>query len=212
MRRSLTVDADGVVASLANGPVDDDADDTTTRILDAAAELYATIGPRRCSVEDIAERSGLGRTTIYRRFDGRQQILEAVIGREVRRFFASILAPTAGLHRFNDVVVESFVHGLASSETSLLAAMVRSEPELLALLTIDGGPIIDAAREFLLDLTAQAGVGSDADTTATLVEVLVRLAISLVLTPSATFPLDDPDTALAALHRVLDPILAALAP
>jgi len=42
-------------------------------------------------------------------------------------------------------------------------------------------------------------------------EVLVRLAISLVLTPQTIIPLDDDAATRAALHRLLDPVIAPLA-
>ncbi|NLA37350.1 MAG: TetR/AcrR family transcriptional regulator [Actinobacteria bacterium] len=208
MRRSLAIDPAEVVASVAQTHA---ADAVATRVLDAAAELYERIGIRRCSVEDIAEHSGVGRTTIYRRFEGRQQILEAVLGREVRRFFASMIGPSAHLARFDDVVVESFLAGLTATETSLLTTLVRAEPELLALLTIDAAPIIDAAREFLVSLYRTALPDKPADGLDALIDALVRLAISLVLTPSPLFPTDDPDTARTSLHRLLDPMLVAYA-
>ncbi|MEI2651995.1 MAG: helix-turn-helix domain-containing protein [Microthrixaceae bacterium] len=83
MRRSVGVDVDALLASITR-PLDivgGAGDETADRILDAAAELFATLGVRRTGMDDIAERSGLGRTTVYRRFDGRQQIVEAVLAR-----------------------------------------------------------------------------------------------------------------------------------
>ncbi|MFN8052128.1 MAG: TetR family transcriptional regulator [Acidimicrobiales bacterium] len=212
MRRSVGVDVAELVASVGRAP--DDGDETATRILDAAAELFTTIGVRRCSLDDIAERSGVGRTTLYRRFGGRQQITEAVLAREVHRFFGSILASTAHLRGFDDLVVESFLGGLRAGETSLLGVLVRAEPELLALLTIDGGPVVDAARDFLVAAyrAGRPGASDEQLTDAAVVaEVLVRLAISLVLTPATVIPLDDDEAARTALHRLLDPVLTPLA-
>lgn len=212
MRRSVGVDVDDLLASIVRPS--DTSDDTSDRILDAAAELFATIGVRRCSIDDIAERSGLGRTTVYRRFEGRRQIVEAVLAREIHRFFGSILRSTAHLDRFEDVVIESFLTGLRASEASLLTALVRSEPELLQLLTIDAGPVVGAARGFLVSAyratRTDAAPGADLDQVAMFAEVLVRLAISLVLTPQTVIPLDDDATTRAALHRLLDPVITPL--
>lgn len=204
MRRSVGVDVDDLLASVATGGGHDD--EVADRILDAASELFTTLGVRRVSVDDIAARSGVGRTTVYRRFDGRNQIVEAVLAREVHRFFTSILASTAHVERFEDLVVESFLTGLRASEASLLAALVRAEPELLALLTIDGGAVVAAARDFLV-----AAYGPSDAPVAMVAEVLVRLAISLVLTPETSIPLHDDAAARAALHRLLDPLLTPLA-
>ncbi len=219
MRRSVGVDIDALFASITR-PLDivgGAGDETADRILDAAAELFATLGVRRTGMDDIAERSGLGRTTVYRRFDGRQQIVEAVLAREIHRFFGSILRSTAHIERFEDVVIESFLTGLRATEASLLATLVRAEPELLQLLTIDAGPVVAAAREFLVSAyraTHTEGVtASDGDLqqVAMFAEVLVRLAISLVLTPQTIIPLDDDAATRAALHRLLDPVIAPLA-
>lgn len=208
MRRSVTVDPNEVLASvLADG---NDTDETVAKILDAASELYISAGVRRVSIEDIAERSGVGRTTIYRRFDSRQQILEAVLGRDIRRFFASIIAPSTHLQTFGDVVVASFVNGLAASEASLLATVVRAEPELLKLLTIDGGPLIDAGRTFIVALYAGVNPGSDTTNVELVAELLIRVAISLILTPTATFPIHDAAATSELMHRLLDPVLETL--
>lgn len=217
MPRSVRLHADDLLASIGRAGEQDEIAD---RILDAAAEMFATVGIRRCSVDDIAERSGLGRTTVYRRFDGRQQIVEAVLAREVHRFFGSILQSTAHLDRFEDVVVESFLTGLTGTEASLLTTLARSEPELLQLLTIDGAPVVDAARSFLVAAYRTAhghhhpgGLpdGVSVESVALVAETLVRLAISLVLSPETVLPLGDPEAARAALHRFLDPITAPLA-
>ena len=66
MRRSVGVDVDALLASITR-PLDivgGAGDETADRILDAAAELFATLGVRRTGMGDIAERSGPGRTTV----------------------------------------------------------------------------------------------------------------------------------------------------
>ena len=93
MPRAVAIDIDGVLhAAIAAPSGPEDADDATERILDAAAELFATHGIQRCSVEEIARHSGVGRTTVYRRFENRNQIVQAVLARECRRFFSSFIA------------------------------------------------------------------------------------------------------------------------
>lgn len=208
MRRSVSIDPGEVVALVGAGPTA--LDEVSNAVLDAAAALYATHGVRRVSVDDIAEASGVGRTTIYRRFDGRQQILEAVLGREVRRFFASLIGPSAHLDRFDDIVVESFLNGLLATDATLLATLARTEPELLALLTVDGAAVLDAGRHYLVSLYEAIFDDRPAHLELTL-ETLLRLALSFTLTPSATLPIDDIERCRDALHHLLDPLLASLA-
>ena len=208
MARSLRVDLDELLRSLSQGAAPED--EVTSRILDSAQELFAQHGLRRCTIDEIAEHSGLGRTTVYRRFEGRSQLITAVLARECRRFFGSIFLATAHLDRAEDAVVEGLLTGLRSAESSLLSELVRTEPEVLRLLTVDGGPIIAVAREFLVHAS---GVGSDASSrrqVQVVAEVLVRLAISFVADDRSVIALDDPDRARADLHALLDPILEPL--
>lgn len=208
MRRNVGLGVDDLLRSVASST---EHDPVSERILDAASELFERVGVRRCSIEDIAEHCGVGRTTIYRRFDGRDDIVHAVLGREVRRFFGSILLGTQHHDRFADIVVESFLQGLEANEASLLATLVRNEPELLSLLTIAGGPVVDAAREFLVAAFGPVADPNDAKLVAMVAELLIRLAISLVITPGGVITSDAPETTRAALHRLLDPMLDPLA-
>jgi AcrR family transcriptional regulator len=209
MARSLHVDLDELLRSLSQGAAPED--EITARILDAAQELFAQHGLRRCTIDDIAEHSGLGRTTVYRRFEGRSQLITAVLARECRRFFASIVLATAHLERVEDAVVEGFLTGLRSAESSLLSELVRSEAEVLRLLTVDAGPIIAVAREFLVQASGVDAEGPARRRVQVVAEVLVRLAISFVVDDRSVIVLDDEEQARADLHALLDPILEPLA-
>ena len=207
MRRTVDIDLADLLRVAATPH---DGDEISVRILDAASELFLTHGIRRCSVEDIAEHSGLGRTTIYRRFDGRGQIIEAVIARECHRFFSSILERTAHLDRFQDVVVEGFLTGLRAVETSILSNLVRDEPDLLRVLTVDAGPVIATARSFLVAAFGPVETPDARAQVASISELLVRLAISMVLSEQTVLPIDGPH-ASTEMHRLLDPLLDPLA-
>jgi AcrR family transcriptional regulator len=184
-----------------------EADEVAGRILDAAAELVAKHGLRRCSVEEIAERSGLGRTTVYRRFESRDRILQAVLTREIRDFFVAIAEAVAEEGKIEDRVVEGFLAGLRAVHRSVLPELARQEPELLRFVTTDGGLLIAAARQFLVgELRRTTGKKLDRRAAA-VAEVLVRLAISFSLTPESVIPLHDDKASRTALHDLLDPLL-----
>jgi AcrR family transcriptional regulator len=208
VRRSLDVDVDDLVLSLTTS-APTPQDDTTRRILDAAGELFAAHGVRRCTIDEIAERSGLGRTTVYRRFPSRSQIVTAVLSRECQRFFASILLATSHLGRSEEAVVEGFLTGLRSAESSLLSELVRSEPDVLRLLTVEAAPIIAVARDFLV---SASGIDRPQDRrrAAVVAEMLVRLAISFVADDRSVIPLHDPEQSRRDLHDLLDPVLGPL--
>ena len=48
-------------------------------IVDAAAKCFAQYGPQRTSMDDIAEAAGISRKTLYRVFDDRPKLVQAVL-------------------------------------------------------------------------------------------------------------------------------------
>ena len=66
------------------------ADPTTEAILDAAVVGLERHGFRRVALDDVARRAGISRTTIYRRFSNKDELIGAVIERENVELFADI--------------------------------------------------------------------------------------------------------------------------
>ena len=52
---------------------------TRRRIVDAATELHATLGPAKTSIVAIAERAGVQRQTVYRHFPDDRSLFEACV-------------------------------------------------------------------------------------------------------------------------------------
>jgi hypothetical protein len=103
--------------------------------------------------------------------------------------------------------VEGFLAGLRAVQRSVLPALAHEEPELLRFVTTDGGPLIAAARQFLVaELRRMTGKKVDRRAGA-VAEVLIRLAISLSLAPESVIRLHDEKASRAALHDLLDPLL-----
>lgn len=211
MRRAPTISLEPLQAAMAASPAAVTEDEITATILDAAAVVLADGGLRRCTVEEIAARSRLGRTTIYRRFDGRDAVIYAVLAREVRRAFAAVTTAVAHLDRFEDRVVEGMIAGLRAARRSPLLPLVRSEPELLRLVTVETGPLVQVAVSFLVEQGARASGRPPTDEARHVCELLVRLAASLVLAPESSLPLEDDGSARGALHTLLDPLLERFA-
>jgi AcrR family transcriptional regulator len=206
MRRAPAIRFEPLAAAVASGPGDDDVTDA---ILDAAAAVLAAGGLRHCTVEEVAARGRLGRTTIYRRFDGRDDLIHAVLAREVRRGFAAISAAVAHHDRFEDRVVEGMLAGLRAVERSPLLPLVRSEPELQRLLTVEAGPLVQVAVAFLVEEDERLRGRAPTARARHAAELLVRFSSSLALAPDTSLPLDDDEAARAALHALLDPLLGA---
>jgi AcrR family transcriptional regulator len=185
-----------------------DADDLDTRILDAALGEFEAYGLRRVSVEDVAKRAGVARTTIYRRFTNKEHLVQAVILRECRRFLIALAAATEGLDGPEDALVEGFVTGLRNARSHpLLARVLVSEPEaFLPQLNMNGGAVLLAARDIMAERLRRArpDAGEDFEVAS---EVLLRVALSLLLVPGGGLALDGDEAARAFARDHLTRVL-----
>lgn len=199
------VDAVAVLAALAERPAD--GEDLDSQILDAAGRLLVEGGFDGLEVDRVAELAGVGRSTVYRRFDGRNALLAATVAHEARRLLAVLADAVSEIEDLEDRVVAAFCAGLRLARATGLAERVREEPLLLRLLTVDGGPVLAAATTQLATLAAALHPELDHRRAGETAELLVRLAISLVLTPQSA--LDLGDGCEASVRRFLAPLLAA---
>lgn len=118
------------------------AEDTRRRILDAARELIVDGGYHPVSVEEVAQRAGTSRPTVYRHFGSKGDLAEAVAW--------DILASTGGLDRLDEArhlpdVVEAF-HRFLRENCRLFAEIgealritlnvARDEPEVARILDV----------------------------------------------------------------------------
>src|SRR5437660_12622409 len=96
--------------------------DTRGRIMEAAVQQCEGFGLRRTTMDDVARRAGLSRATLYRHFDSKDALVQAVILAEAERFFAALDVALAGLERSEERVVEGFAFGLRYVRTHGLLA------------------------------------------------------------------------------------------
>ena len=185
-------------------------DDLDTRILDAALAEFESYGLRRVGMEDVARRAGVARTTVYRRFAGKDQLAQAVILRECRSFLDAIAEAIEGLTTPEDALVEGFVVGLRDARRNpLLSRVLVSEPEaFLPQLSMNGGAVMLAARDVIAERLRRARPDAAEDFTVP-AEILVRVALSLLLVPGGGLALENDDDVRAFardhLTRVLRP-------
>ena len=107
-------------------------------------------------------------------------------------------------------MVDAFLTGLHAAEASVLADLVRTQPELLRMLTVDAAPVIAAATGVLTAAFGPVPGPRAADQVAGVAELLVRLAISVVVSGPGVVPMQDDAASRRALHALLDPLLGPL--
>ena len=69
-----------------------EADERKKEILDIAEELFVKKGYDNTSTSDILERAGIARGTLYYHFKSKEEILDALIGRNVQTILAAVKA------------------------------------------------------------------------------------------------------------------------
>lgn len=203
----------GIVGRVFERRHADELDDSTTdRILGAALRQFELFGVYRSTIEQITRRSGFSRVTLYRRFPGKQQLVEAVLMREVRRVLDELDERVDAQTTPEDKLTEGFVFILDTIRShALLNRLLESEPEqVLPHFTTEGGPVVAASRDYLAGRLAREfdGDGRGAHELLVVAELVVRLMISFALTPQTAVDLDDPDAARAFAIRYLQPLLS----
>ena len=134
------------------------ASDTRTRILDTALAQFAVRGVAAVAVTDIEQGAGLspGSGSFYRHFRSKEEVLAAVVAREIQRAQDRRQAVVAG-----EDLADRFSAALASLDGMgpLIALLVREGPRLphvddIRLALAEGGARLNAA-----DLSARMDSG-----------------------------------------------------
>jgi AcrR family transcriptional regulator len=108
------------------------ADDPATRaILDAAVVEFERHGFRRVALDDVARRARVSRTTIYRRFSNRDELVAAVIDRENAVLFADLADELKNAGLQSNYYVEAFTAAIMRfRQHRVLTRMIADEPGL----------------------------------------------------------------------------------
>ena len=85
------------------------------RLLTAAEEVLAEVGYEDVTMNAVAERAGVSVGSIYRRFEGRDQLLAVLKDRMAADLEARIVAAVEAAPQDLDGVVRAYVHALAAA-------------------------------------------------------------------------------------------------
>jgi AcrR family transcriptional regulator len=184
--------ATGPDSSPTTGP---DSSPTTEAILDAAVVEFEQHGFRRVALDDVARRAKISRTTIYRRFGNKDELIAAVIERENVTLFADIANELKHAGPQSNYYVEAFTLAILKFRRHrVLDRMIRDEPALVLELAgrHHGAAILRMAEALRVifppgfaDRIGEQAVNEFADT-------ILRYAAMVLLLPSAQ-PLDSPE-------------------
>ncbi len=168
---------------------------TAERILDAAFDAVLDFGLSRTTVEDVAQRAGLSRQTVYRYFPSKDALIVALVSREEEQFIEGVREAIGAHQDLGPAIADGirFVLGFARRHP-LLDRLLATDPQaFLPYLTTRGLPVIVRAREAMLELLAPRAPHLPLDALRGALDASTRAIVSYVLTPS-----ERPDDVVAA--------------
>ncbi|PPJ13530.1 TetR/AcrR family transcriptional regulator [Nocardia nova] len=182
---------------LVRGAGPEDRNQTT--VLDAALLAFLDFGIKRTSMVEVARRGRLSLATLYRRFAGKSDLIQAVGLWQARQFVEQVdAAVQRQIDRdasAEDQIVELFVaflDGLRGNK--LLDRLLTTEPEVvLPYLTVRGAPVIELGRDYVAEFITRLQTEGKLPQydPLPLAELVARNALSLALTPQTLIPVDD---------------------
>lgn len=179
-------------------------------ILSAARRCYLEVGISKTGMREVARAAGVARSTLYRYFPSRDDVLVATIKREMDALNISIQERLTGFTEPADVVVEGLI--LAISEIPrrpLLRAVFVSDEDAKARRTVWGSEIIVSFGEQLMERVIQPALEAkllqDQVQPEIMVEWVYRVLLSFLTLPSNW--IEDEQQLRLTLHALLVPVL-----
>jgi AcrR family transcriptional regulator len=208
----MAVDSLSLLQRAIGSTVEPPDDPLSERILDAALEISAASGVKNLTMDEVADRAGVGRMTVYRRFGNREHLEEALAVREARRCLAELDSTVDPGGPVADQIAQGMLTSLRLiREHPLLERMSRVEPAAaLAALTSEGAAVFAMSRAFvaarIAESQAQGQVRRDLDPEQA-AEILIRLGFSFLLIPQSALPVADDVRMREVARTLIAPVL-----
>jgi TetR/AcrR family transcriptional regulator len=184
--------------------------DQVAKIVDAARRCYLADGISKTGMREIASAAGIARSTLYRYFPGRDEVLVATIRQEMTVFNEAIQQRLVPYDQPADVIVEGLVIAIRElPRQPLLRAVFVSDEDARARRTIWSSQlVIDFGEELMegvLRPAQEAGMLQDKVRPEVLLEWIYRVLLSFLTLPSNWARNDQ--QLRATLHALLVPVL-----
>lgn len=176
-------------------------------ILDAAAIEFTEVGVRQANMDAIARAAGVSRSTLYRRFPSKENLLIALANEAFERGMAELEQAVAGLEP-SAAVVEAFAYGAAMIDADpLLHRMVIDDAEIRTLTASMSAMFIDMVTDRVAGSLRTAGATMPDEELRRAVEIHVRLVISYLELPSSDEAQRTPEAVRSLAATFLAPMV-----
>ncbi|MXY05548.1 MAG: TetR/AcrR family transcriptional regulator [Gammaproteobacteria bacterium] len=96
------------------------AKESKQEIINAAARCFEQYGPQRTSMDDIAEAAGISRKTLYRIFNDRPKLIQAVLESRWAKIAKKIQRRIAKATSFEEALLEGSVTAVSAARSDKL--------------------------------------------------------------------------------------------
>jgi AcrR family transcriptional regulator len=166
-----------------------ESDFTRARILDAAYRCYAANSIYKTSMEHIAREAKVSRTTIYRYFDNRDEVLTGLLVRAVFEINEEIRAQVAGATSFADFLIESQVLLVEMvPKVPLFAMLLREQAAVMSRLCIGSADVNALLTSFFQErfqVAKTAGEIREGVELGPLVDWILHISSAYLLSPTS---------------------------
>ncbi|HEY9312383.1 helix-turn-helix domain-containing protein [Williamsia sp.] len=177
----------------------------------AATAEFERVGVRRASIERIAQDAGVSRSTLYRRFPSKEDLLAEVVVSMRRHFLREISVALTGLDP-RAAVVEAFCLAVTGFRNNALAKQILADdPGAIDLLIgFEAPQAVDLVGEFsqgIVTTLRAAGASMPEPDLRMAAETQFRLVSSFAVTSSFALDIDDADAVRAYAAKFLAPMI-----
>jgi len=193
-----------VGGATVGGNVDEAADRTSQRILDAALHEAAAVGLQRITVEDVVRRASVSRMTAYRRYPRRDDLVEALVRRETQRFLAAVADAIDAAEDPHEGVAEAFIAAVRfAREHPMLRRAGALEPAPIA----DSVELLTMGTAFIANYIHGEAPGTPSQRVRWVADVFARLFSTYISIPPADPNFSDDAELRRFAHEVLTPMV-----
>jgi TetR/AcrR family transcriptional repressor of uid operon len=192
-----------VGAAAAGGTVDEAADRTSQRILDAALHEAASVGLQRITVEDVVRRAAVSRMTAYRRYPRRDDLVEALVRRETQRFLAAVADAIDAVDDPHEGVAAAFIAAVTFARQH---PMLRRAGHIEAA-PIDSAELLKMGSAFIANYIHGEAPGTPSQPVRWVADVFARLFFTYISMPPSDPDFGDDAELRRFAHEILTPMV-----